>query len=103
MSQIESKSERVGEPVDVSMFMCELALLPESAKVNTRTHNIQTHNQHAQMNLSSELWVLLLMLLISTSPDSCSGGECANAHTNLAQTRTRTLTSYIVNLGVLSL
>ena len=37
-------------------------------------------HQHMQMNLSSQLWIILFTLLISTSPESCSGGECANVH-----------------------
>ena len=41
---------------------------------HTRRH------QHTQNNLSSQLWVLFLMLIISISPNSCSGGACENAH-----------------------
>ena len=37
-------------------------------QVQTRRH------QHAQIHLSSELWILFLMLLVSISPNSCSGG-----------------------------
>ena len=36
-------------------------------------------NKHGQMNLSSQLWVLFLMIFISMSPNSCSGSY-ANEH-----------------------
>ena len=36
--------------------------------------------QHTQTGLSSQLRILLLMLVISMSPNSCSGGACAHAH-----------------------
>ena len=39
---------------------------------------MHTH-QHTQINLSSRLWILFLMLLISIPPNSCNG-RCANAY-----------------------
>ena len=36
-------------------------------------------NKHGQINLSSQLWVLFLMIFISMSPNSCSGSY-ANEH-----------------------
>ena len=39
---------------------------------------------HAQMNLSSQLWILFLLLLISISPNSCRGGTFLVHISNLA-------------------
>ena len=38
-----------------------------------------THtHQYAQIKLPSELWILFLVVLISISPNFCSGGACTN-------------------------
>ena len=59
-------------------------------QIDTDTHtyrhaHIQTQrtkaiHQHAQIRLSSRLWILFLMLLVSMLPNCCSGGACASAH-----------------------
>ena len=47
---------------------------------NTQTHRqIKVTHQHAQVHLFSYLSILFLMLLVSMSPNSCSGAR-ANAH-----------------------
>ena len=61
------------------------ALIRSHTGIRTYTEAIC---QHEQNRLPSGLWVLFLMLLVGMSPNSCSGGECANMHIpNLAQTR----------------
>ena len=66
----------------------------------------QMHTQtltRAQINLSSQLWVLFLMLLISTTSNSCSGGTRANAVSNLAFSRTINLSHLNLDLTPLLL
>ena len=67
---------RVGNP-------CTDTLTHSDTQLDTDTHaeTIKAIPQHAQIRLPSRFWILFLMLLVSTSPHSCSGGACANAHT----------------------
>ena len=61
---------RVGNP-------CTPTLTQIKADIHKRTH-VDTII-YPQTNLSSQLWMLLLMLLISISPNSCNGA-CTSTH-----------------------
>ena len=52
------------------------------AQTCTQTQKIsKSRQQHPQIRLPCYLWVIFLILLISLSPDSCSG-TCPNAHSH---------------------
>ena len=53
------------------------------ALIRLLTQTTRGHH-HAQINLSSQLWVLFLMLLVSMSPNSCSAGACTNSNPHVS-------------------
>ena len=77
-------------------FWDDMVSLKSSCARRSTTHADRTHiyscmqikstHQHKQIHLSSRLWILFFALLVSMSPNTCSGA-CAMHVPTLAQTR----------------
>ena len=44
--------------------------------------------QYVQIGLPSRLWILFFTMLVSITPNRCSGGSCTNAHPQSRENRT---------------